>query len=789
MHSLLGLIFSLSIALCFQCAHAQGGFPQFTQAEHEWIKTHPIVQFSIHEKYRPYWDSGIYPKLLSKLKDCSGLEFSPKWRSSDEVGIHQVRNGEVSLVIDPNRKLESAVSGRLTEPIFWGHDVIMSTQSNITSSFNPKIRKIIFFDRGYDFSEPIKEAPLINSPELIAQQLLTGEAHFAVMPLRLAMHLSEQLNLLDMQIRPLGHQPFAYRWLIADQDRILYSIVQKSLYEADPLFMGELLAIPSLASNQSGYLANWLRFGIAGSIGLIAFLVGYHIWQRKRQFRTESDLLNIAQEAKDASEAKSAFLATVSHEIRTPMNAVIGAQELLLKNNSLNQHQRELLQSAHTSAASLLGMLNQVLDMAKIEAGKFTIEHEPVDLKQILTEINQTFFGYAKNKGLHLASFIDPNIADVLLLDPLRIRQILHNLLSNAIKFTEQGLVFFEVRILANDHAGQLLEFRVIDQGIGMAKEDIERIQMPFEQIRSHLSSDSESGSSTGLGLSITNHLIGLMQSKLLIESAPNLGTSIHFIVAFSRTCHSIERSQRSPNSHGNPLFKNIRALIVEDHPASRHILFLQLQTLGIHVDQCANGDEALESLHENIYDMILTDHSMPGMHGPDLARTIRSMGYHDIVIIGITADIYAQTSQDKLIQSGMNGVLIKPIRLECLESELLKHLHQRHTRASTKPSITSIDMNFLILEEVYKVQVETLETLREKIDRHSLMSLIHKIKGGALLSKDQLLYDQCLHFEKSDAELTVLQQSFQESLAASNHRLDKQINAPRSAKQIHLFN
>ncbi|BEI35990.1 hypothetical protein PHIN6_15080 [Polynucleobacter sp. HIN6] len=779
MHSLLGWLFGLSIALCFQYAHAQGGFPQFTQAEQEWIKAHPIVQFSIHEKYRPYWDGGIYPKLLSKLKDCSGLEFSPKWRSSDEAGIHQIRNGEVSLVIDPNQKLESALLGRLTEPIFWGQDVMIATQSNSTSSLNPTVEKTIFFDRGYDFTGPMNQARLINSPELIAKELLTGEAHFAVMPLRLAMHLSEQLNLQKIQIRPLGHKPFAYRWLIADQDRILHSIVQKSLHEADPIFMGELLAIPSLAPNRSGYLANWLWFGMAGSFALIAFLIGHHIWQRKKQFRTESDLLNIAQEAKDASDAKSAFLATVSHEIRTPMNAVIGAQELLLKNSSLNPHQRELLQSAHTSAASLLGMLNQVLDMAKIEAGKFTVEHEPVDLKQILSEINQTFFGYAKNKGLHLASFIDPNIADVLLLDPLRIRQILHNLLSNAIKFTEQGLVFFEVRILANDHAGQLLEFRVIDQGIGMAKEDIERVQMPFEQIRSHLSTSSESGSSTGLGLSITNHLIGLMQSQLIIESAPNLGTSIHFVVAFSRTCHPIENDQRSLNSSGHPLLKNSRALIVEDHPASRQILYLQLQSLGVHVDQCANAREALEYLHEDVYDMILTDHSMPGMHGTDLARMIRSMGYHDIVIIGITADIYAQTSQDKLIQSGMNGVLIKPIRLECLQSELLKHLHPRPTKAAIKPSDASLQMNDLILEEVYKVQLETLEMLKERVDRSLLMSLIHKIKGGALLSEDQLLYDQCVHLEKSDAELEVLQQSFRESLTTSNHRLDKQINAP----------
>ena len=761
------------------CGHAQGGLPQFTQIEQMWIKAHPIVQFSIHEKYRPYWDSGIYPKLFSKLKDCSGLEFSPKWRSSEEVGIHQIRNGEVSFVIDPSQQLESAVSGRLTEPIFWGHDVVLAAHSKNTLPLSPKMEKTVFFDRGYGFSESINGGHLINSPELIAQQLMAGDAHFAVMPLRLAVHLSKQLNFQEIQIRPVGHQPFAYRWFISDQDRILHSIVQKSLHAADPFFMGELLAIPSLASDRSQHVINWLWFGIAGSSGFIAILLGFFAWQRKKQSRTEADLIGIAQEARDASEAKSAFLATVSHEIRTPMHAVIGAQELLLKNNALNQHQRELLQSAHTSAASLLGMLNQVLDIAKIEAGKFTVEHEPVDLKQILFEINQTFFVYAKNKGLHLASFIDPSIADVLLLDPLRIRQILHNLLSNAIKFTEQGFVFFEIRILANDHAGQLLEFRIIDQGIGMAKEDIERVQMPFEQIRSHLSANNESGSSTGLGLSITNHLIGLMQSKLIIESAPNLGTSVHFVVAFSRTCHSIENSQCSTNAPSHPLFKNIRALIVEDHPASRHILFLQLQTLGIHVDQCANGDEALMRLRDDLYDVILTDHSMPGMHGTELARKIRASGQRDIVIIGITADIYAKTSQSELIGSGMNGVLIKPIRLECLESELLKHLHHHSSTTFIKPSVSSLCMSHLIVEEVLKVQLETLDALKETLSLDSLMSLIHKIKGGALLSEDQWLYDQCVLLEKSDAELISLQKSFQRILDTSNDRLRKQINAP----------
>ncbi|MBU6322908.1 MAG: hypothetical protein KJS62_05725, partial [Burkholderiales bacterium] len=288
MSSLSKWVFGLGIAFFMHCGHAQGGLPQFTQTEQMWIKAHPMVQFSIHEKYRPYWDSGIYPKLFSKLKDCSGLEFSPKWRSSEEVGIHHIRNGEVSFVIDPNQQLESAVPGRLTEPIFWGHDVVLAAHSKNTLPLSPKMEKTVFFDRGYGFSESINGGHLINSPELIAQQLMAGDAHFAVMPLRLAVHLSKQLNFQEMQIRPLGHQPFAYRWFISDQDRILHSIVQKSLHAADPFFMGELLAIPSLASDRSQHVINWLWFGIAGSSGLIAILLGFFAWQRKKQLRTEA---------------------------------------------------------------------------------------------------------------------------------------------------------------------------------------------------------------------------------------------------------------------------------------------------------------------------------------------------------------------------------------------------------------------------------------------------------------------------------------------------------------------
>ena len=512
----------------------------------------------------------------------------------------------------------------------------------------------------------------------------------------------------------------------------------------------------------------------------MSFTFIFFFRQQKNQSKKEADLLAVAQQAKDANQAKSTFLATVSHDIRTPMNAVIGAQELLLRDAPLNIDQRELLKSANASAASLLGMLNQVLDLAKIEAGKFAIELEIADLKKILSEINQTFSVDANNKNLNLITFVDPNIADYLLLDPLRLRQVLHNLLSNAIKYTESGAIFFEARILANDHAGQLIEFRVIDQGIGMKKEDIDRVQMPFEQVRSHLSTHPNSPS-TGLGLSISNHLVHLMESQLIIESVPNVGTNVHFDVAFSRTCSLFTNDAQQHYVHPLITLKGLRALVVEDHPASRQILLLQLQTLGIHADSCRGGEDALRKIQTNVYDLLLTDHSMPGMHGPDLANKVRDIGYSDLIIVGITADIYASQVREDLINAGMDSVLIKPISLERLQSELQRLFGGQPNPQSKKSTAFSKDMETLILEEVLKVQEEALGLASKPLDQSELRSLIHKIKGGALLSNDELLVNQCAQLEQSKASSESIQKSFYGYLTTSNQFLEKQIRKLKS--------
>lgn len=777
--------------LCIFCIStplfAKEGFPQFNGAEKQWIQSNPIVKFSIHEKYRHYWDSGIYPRLLAKLKDCSGLDFEPKWRTSDQTAREQLLNKQVHFIIDPVFTDSNLATGLISDAIFWGQDVVLSTNNLDKNVDRLQTGQTIHFDRGYSLENSSSKTMAFSSPELMMQKLINGEAQFAVMPLRMAIAINQNLKLPHLQIKPWGHQPFAYRWLISKHAEPLNSIIQKSLKQIDPIVLGDLLSIPMPALNlgdsndKQRFNIDLIVTAVLTALFFLGFGVVHHQFQRKRQAKKEAGLLEIAHQARTASDAKSAFLATMSHEIRTPMNAVIGAQELLLKNTNLNGKQKSLLQSAQSSAASLLGMLNQVLDVAKIEAGKFTLQFEPVDLKQILFEINQTFSVYAHNKGLTLNSSIDSSIADVLLIDALRLRQVLHNLLSNAIKFTEQGPIYFDVRILANDHAGQLIEFRIIDHGIGMSQDAIKRAMMPFEQVHSHYSPWHEANPGTGLGLSISNHLVELMQSQLMIESAPNLGTSVHFAVALSRTGLPLDSTDKVSPSHDPTHLKNVRALIVEDHPANRQILWMQLQALHIITDQCSNGKEAIHLLKQNTYDLVLTDHSMPGIHGVELAKQIRLMCKNQPIIIGITADIYAQKTHSFLLGSGMDAVLIKPVSLEVLEEQLSALLHSPIKDKSETNFGINTDMKILILTEVLKVQNEVILSLEIDSDpgalnEKQLNALIHKVKGGAVLSQANELYAFCLELEQSQLEIADKKKYFKEALLVNNSVVEKQI-------------
>ncbi len=778
------------LAVCCSYASLTQAGP-FSTAEQSWIDAHPIVRFSIHEKYAPYLDQasnrespGVFRTLLSKIEECTRQQYVPVWRKTDQEGLKQLGNGEVDFIIDPPSINDQILKfGSLSEAIFWGYDAVVTQASNKLDS--PSVN-IAYFDRGFE-SAPSQtngqSKDNMRPPKDLIQSLIKSDIEALVMPIRLARQFIHRSQNVELKIDGLySRDPFAYRWLISNHDEPLHDVLGHFLNDLDPIASRQLFAFGDEPKPISTILP-WLS---AISVLIIGGLMFYQL-QRKyfHQKRATFELLRSKNLAEKANAAKSAFLATMSHEIRTPMNAILGVQELLLGSEQFPQKDKPLLKSAQASAEALLGMLNQVLDISKIEAGKLTLNLEPCNPHQLIMDIHAAFSIVAKKEGLLLHTSIDPRIAEVLMIDSLRLRQVLQNLLSNAIKFTTEGEVYFSITVLADDHAGQLLEFRVIDTGVGMGSDQIKLALQAFEQLPATQESYlSEQKRGTGLGLTITNHLVNSMNSHLYFESAPGFGSNIHFSVAFPRTSVAATqaadfvslKSSTTGLISKRPGRKNcgIHALVVEDHPASRQILSLQLEALGINTCICENATVALELIKDHHFDLMLTDQSMPGMQGSELAKQIRSLGNRDLIIIGVTADIYALDSRHQFLSAGMNGVLIKPLSLGALENELMRYFESSKNLTCSNEAYSFDAFSNLIkedphqiiviLEEVEKVHLDALMQLRRNnnqapLDEAQFQSLVHKVKGGAQLLQATQFVQACQELEVGGVLLERIEQ------------------------------
>jgi len=750
-------------------------------SEQRWVDAHPVVRFSIHEKYAPYLevdengDVGVFRSILSKLSEFTKQEFLPRWRKSDQEGLQQLASGEVDFIIDPPPVDDEYLRfGSLSEAIFWGHDAILTKRSESNTTIEPI--NIAYFDRGYENppSPTHPQARFSSHIEKLVFDLLKNDIEALVLPVRLAQKIIQKVNGQKLQLNGLyNREPFEYRWLIAHQSEALHAVLSDFLDNLDPMESPNLFTLHSSGVWGNGTGPNSLQLNWISALAalLSATLLIWYI-KRKNQLHTHQTerLMNSKERAEKANAAKSSFLATMSHEIRTPMNAILGVQELLL-NSPLPNNEKALLKSAHSSAESLLGILNQVLDLSKIEAGKLTLNLEPCCLNSLIDDIDSAFSTVAQIQNLTLHTTKDPRVAQVLMIDALRLRQILQNLISNAIKFTEHGEIYFSISVLADDHAGQLIEFRVIDTGVGMGAEDIEIALQAFEQIPG----SSEQHKGTGLGLTITNHLVTSMGSELYFDSAPGFGSNIHFCVAFPRTSvaapgqelakDKTHESKRLVSKCPNKSNRILRALVVEDHPASRQIISLQLAALGIEVAVCDNALTALDMITQTNFDLLLTDQSIPGMQGSELAKRIRNLGHRDLIIIGVTADIYALDSRHQFFAAGMNSVLIKPLSLMTLENELTRYFSTQEVAEKITSEVDAEEYSFhafagllrdnpnhvlLILDEIKKVHDEALEMLESKqCDEETFNSLVHKVKGGAQLLGAKSFVQSCNELEQ----------------------------------------
>lgn len=509
--------------------------------------------------------------------------------------------------------------------------------------------------------------------------------------------LTLRLNTLLKSVDPLMAQPWQHRTALHGILDTLYALgpeVQALSFVANRL-VGQLIEEQLNTLHEQNHVITWLL--VAQAVGLFGAAIA--LWMRQRHQRRaqmalealNTELRCAKAQADNASREKSQFLANMSHELRTPFNGMLGMLDMLEEEGPLSQHQRDCIKTAKNSAQHLLRLLNEILDMSALEAGKMSITPEPTDMARLLHDVQALMQAVATQKGLQLLHTGELPQPAWVLADATRVRQILFNLLHNAIKFTERGQVVLDVHASTSASA-DTLHWRIVvrDTGIGMSPETLEQLFQRFYQVDG---SSTRKFGGTGLGLEISRTLARLMGGDLTASSELGQGSALTLTLDTPR-CPAPPSSAEVPTPVVAPLAPHapqaaspptntlptraptppLRILVAEDHPTNQKFVGMLLDRLGHHVTFANNGQEALDCIARapGTFDLVLMDIHMPEMDGLAATRLIRALpnGQGQMPIIALTADVM-NDAPERALEAGIDEFLTKPLQKSQLQAAL----------------------------------------------------------------------------------------------------------------------